>query len=159
MSFVSRKDSDKMHKAQVLKEKAKRLKLDAAKLPSICFYSVLNSHEGYAKKQTNKWKDIHIIQREITWFIKISTIQSNLLMYVIKKNVPVFPFICQLSHQSICCQSVWSLSSHPFFYFRYFYYKLILSAPTIAMYGIPPVQMNFQVHFWNFNFWWHFVPS
>ncbi|XP_020917046.1 transcription initiation factor TFIID subunit 5 [Exaiptasia diaphana] len=44
--FPELKDSDKMHKAQVLKEKAKRLKLDAATLPSICFYSVLNSHEG-----------------------------------------------------------------------------------------------------------------
>ncbi|KAK3710376.1 hypothetical protein QZH41_012300 [Actinostola sp. cb2023] len=44
--FPELKDSDKMHKAQVLKEKAKRLKLDADTVPSICFYSVLNSHEG-----------------------------------------------------------------------------------------------------------------
>ncbi|EDO33060.1 predicted protein, partial [Nematostella vectensis] len=44
--FPEMKDSDKIHKAQILRESAKKLKLSAEVLPSICFYSLLNANEG-----------------------------------------------------------------------------------------------------------------
>lgn len=41
--FISRKETDKIEKGKALREASKRIQLGPESLPSICFYTLLNS--------------------------------------------------------------------------------------------------------------------
>ena len=42
-----RKDQDKLEKINAFREAIKRVRIGADQMPTVCFYSIANAHQGY----------------------------------------------------------------------------------------------------------------